>query len=212
MIRLMTLLVLTGCAKEEVEPSISGSLSLPEHGEGADILWDKGFGFVEGSRMIAFLTGSPDATCQTVAAYLGPNTGALPKDDVLDAGSCTMLVKTQEWDGGWSAHYPDPDASYPPSIESNIRCDFGDGEWVLEERGEGYEDYYWTGTVWQGIPDAFEWDFSGGSGGFELNVEMSRYDGGFLYSDNHDEIAGSGNVSGTLNAAWCGDLENATVL
>ncbi len=212
MIRLLLFSMLGGCAKDEAASTISGTLALPEHGEEADILWDKAFGYVEGSTMIAFVTGTDGATCESVADYLGPNSGALAKDDVLDGGSCTMLVRTREWDGGWSASYPDGESSYPPSIESNIRCEFGDAEWVLEERGEGYEDYYWTGTVWQGIPDVFEWDFSGGRSGFELDVEMSHYDGGFLHSYNHDEIPGSGTISGVVNAEWCGQLENATVL
>ena len=204
-------LLAAGCAKEEA-PTITGSLNLPEHGEQADILWDTAFGYVEGSSMIAFITGAPGATCASVSTYLGPNDGPLKKSGVLQGGSCTMLLRTNEWDGGWSASYPNADDAWPPSIDSNILCDFGDGEWVLESRGAGYEDYYWTGTVWQGIPDVFDWDFSGGKSGFELTVDMSHYDGGFLYSDNHDDIPGSGTISGSIHAKWCGALADATVL
>lgn len=205
--------LLFGCSKEEVPSLIEGTLSLPDYGERADVRWDKAFGYVEGSSMIAFITGAEGATCDSVAAYLGPKSGALPKDDILEGGSCTLFIRTQEWYGGWSASYPNSsDASYPPSIDSNIRCEFGDGEWVYEERGEGYVDYYWSGTVWQGIPDVFEWDLSGGRDGFEIDVNMSHYDGGFLHSDNHEEVLGSGDISGLINASWCGEFENATAL
>ena len=44
------------------------------------------------------------------------------------------------------------------------------------------------------------------------NHDMSHYDGGFLYSDNHDAIPGSGLISGTVDAKWCGALSDATVL
>ena len=212
MTRWMVLSLVFGCAKEDVESVIKGSLSLPNYGERASVHWDKAFGYIEGSSMIAFVTGVEDASCESVAAYLGPNTGPLSKEDILEGGSCTMFVRTREWDGGWSASYPDGDEAFPPSIDSNIRCEFGDGEWVFEERGSGYEDYYWSGSVWQGIPDVFDWDFSGGKSGIELNVEMSQYDGGFLHSDNQDEIRGTGTISGTVNASWCGQLENATSL
>jgi hypothetical protein len=205
-------LLIVGCAKEETDPSITGSLNLPEHGEQADIVWDKAFGYVDGSTMIAFVTGAPDATCASISAYLGSNDGPLKKVDVLQGGSCTMLVRTHEWDGGWSASYPNAEDSWPPSIDSNIRCEFGDGEWTLESRGSGYEDYYWSGTVWHGIPDVFDWEFTGGKSGFELTVDMSHYDGGFLYSDNHDDIPGSGVIAGVVKAKWCGALSGATVL
>ncbi len=204
-------LLIAGCGKEEA-PSITGSLNLPEHGEQAEIVWDKAFGYVDGSTMIAFVTGASGATCASVSTYLGSNDGPLEKVGILEGGTCTMLVRTHEWDGGWSASYPNAEDSWPPSIDSNIRCEFGEGEWVLESRGSSYEDYYWSGPVWQGIPDVFDWDFTGGKSGFELNVEMSHYDGGFLYSDNHDDIPGSGAIAGTVNAKWCGALSDATVL
>ncbi len=205
-------LLVAGCGKEKSDSTITGSLNLPEHGEQADIVWDKAFGYADGSTMIAFITGVSGATCASVSSYLGPNDGPLNKADVLHGGSCTMLVRTHEWDGGWSANYPNAEDSWSPSIDSNIRCDFGDGEWVLESRGSSYEDYYWSGTVWQGIPDVFDWDFIGDKSGFELTVDMSHYDGGFLYSDNHDDIPGSGAINGTVNAKWCGALSDATVL
>ena len=212
MIRAAALVVLAGCAKEAPESVIEGTIALTGYPERADVRWDKAFGYAEGGSMIAFLTGAQGATCSSIAAYLGPADGALEKDDILEGGSCTMFVRTNEWDGSWAASYPDPDASYPPSIDSNIRCEFGSGEWVYEERGEGYTDYYWSGTVWQGIPDEFDWSFSGGRSGFDLTVDMTHFDGGFLHSDDHSEVLGTGDVAGSMKASWCGQLERATAL
>ncbi len=212
MTRIALLLIFTGCAAEEPRSLIEGTIALTGHPEQASVRWNKAFGYADGTRMIAFMTGAEGASCESVAAYLGPKNDALEKDTILEGGSCTMFVRTNDWNGGWTASYPSADHAYPPSIDSNIRCEFGDGEWVYEERGEGYTDYYWSGTVWQGIPDAFVWSFSGGRSGFDLDVEMTHYDGGFLHSDNHDEILGSGDISGTIRASWCGDMEHATAL
>jgi len=210
--RIVLVLGLVGCAKEDPNSVIEGTIALTDYAEQATIRWNKAFGYADGTNMIAFLTGAEGATCDSVAAYLGPKDDAMEKDTILEGGSCTMFVRTKDWNGGWSASYPNDELAYPPSIDSNIRCEFGDGDWVYEERGEGYTDYYWSGTVWQGIPDAFDWDFSGGRSGFDLEVDMTHFDGGFLHSDNHDEILGSGDISGTIRASWCDGMARATAL
>lgn len=207
------LLILFGCGDKEGMGSVSGEVAVPERALAADVHWDQAFAYSEGGRLIAFMTGASGASCETVSAYLGPNTGALEKDGILQGGSCTMTIVIDDWDGSASLSWgPEADEGYNPGLSSNLRCEFGDGAWVLETRGSGYEDYYWDGPVWTGIPEVFKWSITGSGEEVSFDLEMSAFDGNFPDELSAERYAAEGDLSGTIRAHWCPDLAEATAL
>lgn len=209
----LALLMLSACEAKDEAGSVSGSVNVPARTLSADVQWDAAFAYAEDGRLIAFLTGAAGASCSSVAAYLGPNDGALEKDGILEGGSCTMTIVVDEWDGDAALSWgPDETEGYNPGLSSNLRCEFGDGTWVLETRGSGYEDYYWDGPVWTGIPDRFDWSISGDDEDISLDLEMSSFDGNFPDEVSAERYAAEGDLSGSIEAQWCPELARATAL
>lgn len=207
------LLLLPACAEKEGAGRVSGDVAIPERSLSADVDWDAAFAYAEGGRLIAFLTGASGASCASVAAYLGPNEGALEKEGILEGGSCTMTIVVDDWDGDTALSWgPEASEGYNPGLSSNLRCEFGDGSWVLETRGSGYEDYYWDGPVWTGIPEVFDWSISGDDEEVSLDLEMTAFDGNFPDEVSAERYAAEGDLSGTIRAQWCPELAQATAL
>jgi len=205
--------MLSACEAKDEAGSVSGSVNVPARTLSADVQWDAAFAYAEDGRLIAFLTGAAGASCSSVASYLGPNDGALEKDGILEGGSCTMTIVVDEWDGDAALSWgPDETEGYNPGLSSNLRCEFGDGTWVLETRGSGYEDYYWDGPVWTGIPDRFDWSISGDDEDISLDLEMSSFDGNFPDEVSAERYAAEGDLSGSIEAQWCPELARATAL
>ncbi len=202
-----------GCADKEGMGSVSGQVAVEDRDLVADVYWGSAFAYAEEGRLIAFLTGAPGASCASVSAYLGPNRGALAKDDVVEGGSCAMTLLVDDWDGEVKVSWdPSETEARNPGLSSNLRCHFGDGGWVLETRGSGYEDYYWDGPVWSGIPETFDWSISGDEEALSLTLEMTAFDGNFPDEVSATRYAATGDLSGTIRARWCADLKNATAL
>jgi hypothetical protein len=210
----IALLILPACADKEGMGSVSGSVSVPVRELSADVHWDSAFAYAEGDRLVAFLTGAVGASCSSVAEYLGPNDGALPKESILPGGSCAMTVVVDDWDGDLDLSWSEGDSpSYDnPGLNSNMQCWFGEGAWVLETRGSGYEDYYWTGPVWSGVPEIFDWSISGDDKDVSLDLEMSAFGGNFLHEASVEPSTAQGDLSGTIRAKWCSALSKATAL
>ena len=203
----------TACGEKDGMGSVSGMIAVSERDLSADVEWDAAFAYAEGDRLIAFLTGAPGASCETVADYLGPNTGALDKEGILEGGSCTMTIVVDGWDGEANLTWgPSETEGYNPGLSSNLRCEFGDGSWVLETRGSGYEDYYWDGPVWTGVPEVFDWAISGDGEDVSFDLEMTRFDGNFPDEVSAERYAAEGDLVGTIQAHWCPELAIATAL
>ena len=77
----------TACGEKDGMGSVSGVIAVSERDLSADVEWDAAFAYAEGDRLIAFLTGAPGASCETVADYLGPNTGALDRRILEGSGA-----------------------------------------------------------------------------------------------------------------------------
>ena len=125
-----------------------------------------------------------------------------------------MTIVVDGWDGDVDLSWSEGDTpSYDnPGLNSNIQCWFGDGSWVLETRGSGYEDYYWSGPVWSGIPEVFGWSISGDDEDISFDLEMSVFGGNFLHEASVEPSTAQGDLSGTIRAQWCSALSKATAL
>jgi hypothetical protein len=109
------------------------------------------------------------------------------------------------WNGGFQAT---DDAG--AALSSVIECSFGDGTWVLETRDSVGEDYFWSEAWWQGFPTKYTWDFSGGDGGdLTLFMEMTKFNGNFIYDIEKGAQPGTGSVHGTATATWCEALSSS---
>jgi hypothetical protein len=206
--------ILAACSeKDPGMGSIDGTIEVPSHGYSAAIEWTKAVAYAEDGRLLVFLTGAAGASCAGIADYLGPNTGALSKEGILEGGSCTMMLAVDDWTGDstvtWS---PSETEGYNPGLSSVLRCELGDGEWVLETRAEEYEDYYWSGDVWVGSPTLFSWSISGDSDGIEVSLDLEKLDGNFPYSSDLARYPAAGEISGEMSASWCPELASATAL
>lgn len=209
MIRFLPLLLL-GCAKDEqTESLIEGSISVADIGESADIAWNQAFYATKNGAMLAFITGVPGANCPQIAEFLSSSDGATEKEGIYDGGGCVMTIKIDEWSSEYEASWPGE--GWDPSAGTSIRCEFGAGEWERETNSTGREDYYWTGTTWDGQPTVFDWRFSEDEDAVELEMDMSAFEGDLIY-ESSGQLAGTGEVSGTLRAEACPALENAQVL
>ena len=205
-------LLLMGCAKDDSAGStIEGSISLPEYGESADIVWDTAFFAESEGTMLAFLTGVEGASCATISSFLASNDGPTEKDGIYEGGGCVMTVKIGDWSGDYDASWPSDSFNWNPAVDSSIRCEFGAGEWSLSTNSSGREDYYWTGTTWAGYPNAFDWSFAQDGDSVSLEMDMRTYDGSLIYQSTGD-VEASGGVSGMVSAKECSGMENAGVL
>ena len=209
------LMLAMACAKdaEEGRQSISGQISIPSHGLSADIHWDTAIAYAEGGRIVVFLTGALGASCERIAEYLGPNTGRVSKSGILTGGSCTLMLAFDDWDGRVQAQWsPTHTEGYNPGLDSVLRCDLGEGEWVLETRVEEYEDHYWSGDVWSGIPTNFGVEISGDEGDMSIELDLRSFDGNFPYAADLERYPLDADINGQMKATWCPALSTATVL
>ena len=207
--------VLSACAKDdEGLHRIEGSVTVASLGHQATILWDTAVAYAESGTLIAYFTGAPGASCASIAQFLGPNDGPVSKEQVLMGGSCTLMVKIEDWDGSSSERWSvDETDGFNPGTSSVLRCDFGEGEqWELETRGGQYEDYYWSGDTFMGSPETFSWDIAGDEGGIDAQLDFSQFRGNLPYVTSSERYTASADIGGTMTASWCDELANATVL
>jgi len=202
-----------GCSKADETDIIEGTVNVESHGHSAAIAWDTALSYASGDRLLVFLTGAQDASCSAIADYLGPNEGAVPKDGVLEGGSCTLTLVVEGWGGRSSESWgSESTEGYNPGLSSVLRCDFGEGEWVLETRAGEYEDYYWSGDVWAGAPSVFSWAISDDGDGVKLDLSFSEFDGNFPYQTDLERYPATADISGEMVTTECEDLASATLL
>jgi hypothetical protein len=81
----------------------------------------------------------------------------------------------------------------------------GDGTVLADASGA---DHFWDGDAaywWQGYPTTYAWTFTADGDGYVLEMDMSAYDGGFIY-EGETEVAATGEVSGAVTAERCEGL------
>jgi hypothetical protein len=196
--RLTALLTLSACAPGA--GSITGTITTDD-GSVGEVDAVVGLGFDQGGKLILYLSSNPATTCEGVVAYWTRSEPIDPVDLYLP-GKCNLFISQADgYDGAFAAQ-DDIFAAAGTAIE----CAMDDGDWVLEERDTGDVDYYYQGRWWQGHPTTYTYDFSGGGGeDYDVHVDMSAYEGSFIYEDLTRDPA-SGAVSGDLRASWCGEL------
>jgi hypothetical protein len=200
---LIALPVLTACKTEdkdegEATPQVSGAIAPDGEGIEADVTIYKAFAMHSGSGFAAYLSNNPDATCDMVTEYL---TAEAPHDpsDFLVGGACDVAIRIDTWeDGSGRAATDDPLAA----AGFSINCYFGDEGWELETRDNDDRDYYWQGREWQGSPAVYSYDFSEDGDNYSLDLDMSAYNGSFIY-ESLEAAPASGGVTGVIKAERC---------
>jgi hypothetical protein len=200
---------------EDIAPTINGVITLLDEWEGeAAFEVSRAFSYNVDDQLIAYLSSNTATTCEDVAAYLS-NTHPLDKAALMRAGTCAMTVVLKGlygYDGDFSATGPDEYGGPGAAVSSVIECAMGEGEFALESRDDG-EDYYWTGRWWKGVPLDYEWTITGGDGDITtIAVDMRDYKGGLPYDAVYDNVFGSGDVTGAVEAQWCPDLSESNLL
>lgn len=200
---LIALPVLTACKTEEgedadAEPQVSGAIAPDGEGIEAEVTIYKAFAMNAGSGFAAYLSSNPDATCASVTEYLRAEAPYDPSDTLV-GGACDIAIRIDTWeDGVGKAATDDPLAA----AGFSINCYFGDEGWELETRDNDDRDYYWQGREWQGSPAVYSYDFSEAGGDYTLELEMSAYNGSFIY-ESLEAAPASGGVTGTITAERC---------
>ena len=200
---LIAVAILTACKtdeKEETEstPQMMGTIAPDGEGISADVQIFKAFAMHTGSGFAAYLSNNPDASCASVTEYLRADAPYDPSDTLV-GGACDIAIRIDTWeDGEGKAATDDPLAA----AGFAINCYFGDAVWELETRDNDDRDYYWQGREWQGSPAVYSYDFSEDGEDYILDLDMSAYNGSFIY-ETLEAAPATGGVSGTVIAERC---------
>lgn len=196
----MIFVFLAACAAESVDAGLSGDISLPDINETGSIEILSAHGLAQDGQLIAYLSSAPDVSCGQALTHLTPGDNTDDPTALFRDGHCNIFLSLQEWDEGFAAT-DDPLAMAGMSIT----CTLGEGDFVFEERDVGDEDYYWSGSYWQGNADAYDIAFSAAEAGYGFEMDMTAFSGGLIY-EGLEEIAGTGTVSGAQVVEECQDF------
>lgn len=203
-LRLLAAALLTACTGDDGKPGEThwGDVVADRAGETASIDGLVAFGYNLGDTAILLVLPNAAATCADAFHMLDGD----PEYDPTVAnppGTCTTFVHLSAYTtSGVTAS----STAASPSTTSIIalNCAMDTGEWVQEQRNTF--GYFYSGPYWQGSPEEATLTVSGGDeAGYALDVEMSSYDGNFIYESMEDAPA-SGSAAGSIDAAWCPDL------
>ena len=192
----------SGDTGDELSPQITGTIAAEDgKGEGIVEIYH-GFGFDQGGVFISYFSSNPETDCDTITSHLQSHSAPYDPSEVLVGGTCDIYYKVSSGYEGELAASDDPMAAAGMAIN----CYMGEGGWLLETRDSDDTDYYWQGDHWQGHPTVYDLSFSGGSGSsYSYSIEMSDYNGNFIYEDFDNDPAG-GSVGGSIEIEWCPGL------
>ncbi len=186
-------------APDALEP-IAGTVTI-ESGEVADVAGLSAFATFAGNKAGVVVSPNPDSTCEDAVSYFAGGDDNFNPATVGEAGFCNLYVRIDKFESG---------ATMEDSTDATVslNCAAGEGEWVYEERNEGYKGWYFSGPFWVGSPSAYTLSLSGDEGGeLTLELTMSEYSGRFPYDeDNPEADPATGDVAGGVVAEWCEDL------
>lgn len=200
--RFLFLIVLVACKGEETPAdgatfSPAGTITI-DNGASADVAGAQAFAYAINGTGFLYISSNPAATCEGVVEYL---TSSEPYDpaDVLRAGHCNLSFafsyEGDDWDG---ATFDQEDLAM--GIWS-VNCAMDTGTWSLEDH-DGYVDYFYDGSWWQGAPTEHATSLSGTGSSLGLDVTMEAYDGDLIY-EALEAVPGTGHVSGSVDTSWC---------
>jgi len=201
-------LLCSGCAKDDDDDDddglsvmISGTIQPDGHDVTGSVRGYRAFAFDDGGDMIAYISSNPSATCANVVEYLS---GGDPVDpvNVLSGGYCNIYLRIYDnYESGYSASDDSLSAA-----GSSIGCAMGEGSFEYMTLDQDDTDYYWTGQWWQGVPEVFDWTFTGDRDqGYAFDISMTEYSGSFPYEE-FDRYLATGAVSGVVTAEVCEGL------
>lgn len=199
----LPLLLLSACG---FDPGIEGTLDFVQDQVQGTLSSATALGYAEGGRFIAWISHSPDATCQDAATWLDSSTAPTDLTPLFGSGDCGAL---------WVAAYPESGTVYSdaePGLTTVVNCALGEGSWVYETHGDD-TDWYWSGHWWQGFPTAWTVTVEGSSEDDPIRVEalMDGFLGNFIYEDMGGSHPADGGVTGSVTTTWCPELARASV-
>lgn len=158
----------------------------------------KAFAMAVNGRGMLYGASSAAATCAAVAEYLTTEDPYDPSE-LFEPEACNFLL-VFDYDGSYDGR----EVGATDSI--NLACTVDPGAWELDDPN-GYEDYYWSGRYFSGAPTTYTMTLSGAEadGAMALDVAMSEYTGSYT-QDAMEQITGTGEVTGAIEATWCTEL------
>lgn len=201
---MIVLLLLGACSSED--DTVRGIIVAGD--TSAEVRAGSAWGVNAQGRAVVVISAVADTSCDAAVAYARTGSNEDNPGDLIPAGACAVYVEVP------TGYEPAGTAVTDDSTRAlvSVSCAMGEGEWVREERGEGDEDWFWSGDGWQGSPEAFTLALSGGDEApLELSLRMDSYAGSFVYDTEHPEPdPAEGAVSLELSAGWCPGLASAT--
>lgn len=202
--RAALVLLLVGCGDEAGKAGSThwGDLVADRAGEAASVDGLSAFGFNLSGSAVLLVVPNDAATCEDAFHTLDADPEYDPSV-TTPAGACSTFVDLTGYDPAGMTATSTPDAPSTTSIIA-LSCAMDSGAWALEQRNT--YGYFYSGPYWQGSPDDYTITASGGDEeDFTVDVEMSAFDGNFIY-DSMEDAPASGSASGSVTATWCSDL------
>jgi hypothetical protein len=196
-------LLLVGCndSNDDGEGIVMASGTITtEDGQQADVMLRKAFGFAVNGSALVYMASNKGATCDNVVEYIS-NASLFDPADILLSGHCNTIFKFKyedTWDG---LTFSEADIF---SALWSVSCGLGEGDFELENK-DGEEDYYYSGTWWQGSPESHNTSITNVSDNITLNFDMGPYLGYYIY-EGLDDITATGQVGGSVEAQRCPGL------
>ncbi len=199
----MIILMLAACSGGSKLPAITGTVTA-ESGQAGDVRGPVAFGVTTAGKAAVLVAPNPDATCADAAAFITGGDEDFNPETVLGAGVCAVYALIDGYDGA--------EVTLTEGATLVVDCAMDAGEWVYEERGSGYEGWFYDAEDWWiGAPEAYTLTMSGGDGAdLTFQIDMDTYTGRFPY-DNEDPEAdpATGAVTGGVTATWCDEMAPA---
>jgi len=201
-----TVLLSMGCSggegDDDIESFQADGTITAQSGEVGDVAVRQAFGFATNGSGLIYMASNGAATCESVVEMLQADQAHNP-DQVLLAGHCNLIFKFQ-YDESSGYDGLSFTADQIGSAFWSVSCAMDDGAWEFENR-DGDRDYYYTGVWWQGSPDNHSTGVSVNGEDIAISTTMGPYSGHFIYQ-GLDDIAATGQVSGTIQAKRCTTL------
>jgi len=187
------------CGPAPINPMLEGSLTPEGHELNGDFFGYRAFGFDNQGVLLVYIASHREATCESVAQYIGFESEPIDPSTIYEDQSCNLMIKTTGYEGSWEVS-----DDRIQSASSSINCNMGDGEWEYQHGADS--GYNWTGKLWAGFPILYSWNISGDRDSeYILDIEMTEYEGSFP-REEFSRYPAFGNVSGTVTAEACIEL------
>ncbi|GDX82307.1 hypothetical protein LBMAG42_41180 [Deltaproteobacteria bacterium] len=197
---LITLLACDPAAPDELAP-LTGVIT--SNGESAELVGGAGFAAERDGRIVVVVYPRSEVTCELAGQDMGAGGEDWDASVVQEAGKCSMSILADYDDG------LDITGGTLFDATVSVSCAMGDGTWEYREEDRyNSAGYFYTGSWWQGSPEAFDLTVSGDEeAGYTFEVTMETYTGQYIYDlEEADPDPAEGAVSGGMVLEPCGDI------